>query len=231
MNVAISQSNYIPWAGYFGLIAKSDVFVFLDEAQFTSRDWRSRNKIKTANGLTWLTIPVGNSQSRPIFDVKLPNDTWKNHHKSTILRAFKGAHNFRQGAELIESIYGESQIGTLSEFNQYWIKFISTEILKLKCKFLDSREITHQGTGSDRILSICKSLSATNYLSGPAAATYLKLGDFFSNKIQISFADYSEMRSYAQLHGDFVPNVSILDMIFNIKTDYSEFIEIATFQP
>jgi hypothetical protein len=230
MNLAICQSNYIPWAGYFGLIAKSDAFVFLDEVQFTSRDWRSRNRIKTANGLKWLSIPVGDSLSRRIDEVKLPSGNWKKNHQTSILKAYQGAQNYRQGAEIIESIYGESTINSLSEYNKYWIKFIATEVLNLKCKFLDSQEIAHKGGGSERILTICKALGATRYLSGPSAATYLKINEFTSNGIEIKFADYSRMRQYTQLHGNYVSNVSILDMIFNVKPKYTEFIEIDTFR-
>lgn len=228
MKIAISQSNYIPWAGYFGLISKCDVFVFLDDVQFTSRDWRSRNSIKTVDGLKWLSIPVGDSLSRRICDVKLPDNDWKRGHKSLITASYRDASNFQAGVEFIETIYGESQLKTLSDFNQSCTKFIARELLGLNCRFLDSREITHAGTGSDRILSICKSLSATKYLSGPSAASYLKIDDFATNDIVVAFADYSKMASYEQLHGEFVPNVSIIDMVFNVASGYSKLIEIDT---
>jgi hypothetical protein len=231
MKIAISQSNYIPWAGYFGVISQCDVLVFLDDVQFTSRDWRSRNRIKTADGLKWLSIPVGDSLSRRICDVKLPNTDWKKSHKSSIMASYRDAKNFQAGVDLIETIYGEFQLETLSDFNQSCTKFIAREILGLNCRFLDSREITHAGTGSDRVLSICKSLSATKYVSGPSAASYLKVDDFSINDIEVVFVDYSKMSSYEQLHGDFSPNVSIIDMVFNVASDYSKLIEIDTFTP
>jgi len=229
VKIAISQSNYIPWAGYFGLISKCDAFVFLDDVQFTSRDWRSRNSIKTADGLKWLTIPVGDSRSRRICDVKLPDIDWKKSHKSSIMASYQDASNFQAGVEFIDRIYSEFNLETLSDFNQSCTKFIAHEILGLNCRFLDSREIIHAGTGSDRILSICKSLSATKYVSGPSAASYLKVDDFVMNGIEVAFADYSKMASYEQLHGDFIPNVSIIDMVFNVASDYSKLIEIDTF--
>jgi hypothetical protein len=231
MKIAISQSNYIPWPGYFGVISKCDAFVFLDEVQFTSRDWRSRNSIKTANGLKWLSIPVGHSRSRRICDVKLPDNDWQKSHKSSIMASYRGSKNYQVGIDFLETIYGEFQSQTLSEFNQSCTKFIAREILGLNCRFLDSREITHAGIGSDRILSICKSLSATKYLSGPSAASYLRIDDFSINDIEVTFADYSKMNSYEQLHGDFVPNVSIIDMVFNVVSGYSKLIEIDTFLP
>jgi hypothetical protein len=231
MKIAISQSNYIPWAGYFGLISECDVFVFLDDVQFTSRDWRSRNSIKTSEGLKWLSIPVGASISRRICDVKLPDTDWKKSHKSSITASYRDASNFQAGLDFIETIYGEFDLETLGDFNQSCTKYIAHEILGLNCRFLDSREITHAGTGSDRILSICKSLSATKYLSGPSAASYLKVDDFAMNDIEVTFADYSKMASYEQLHGDFVPNVSIIDMVFNVASGYSKLIEIDTFLP
>ena len=229
--MAISQSNYIPWAGYFGLIAQSDVFVFLDNVQFTSRDWRSRNRIKTTNGLKWLTIPVGDSRNRLIYDVKLPKNEWRRSHKSSIIQAYKGSENFEFGLELTNRIYDGPTIESLSDFNQNLIKYIAIEILGIKCKFLDSREVVHSGNGSDLILSICRSLSATKYISGPSAASYLKVKDFSLNGIEVAFADYSKMKKYRQLHGDFLPNVSILDMMFNVKSDQGELIEIGTLRP
>lgn len=231
MKIAISQSNYIPWAGYFGLISKCDAFVFLDDVQFTSRDWRSRNRIKTANGLKWLSIPVGDSLSRRICEVKLPDNDWKKSHMSSIIASYRGASNFQAGVNFIQTIYNEFELETLSDFNQSCTKYIASEILGLNCTFLDSREITHAGTGSDRILSICKILSATKYVSGPSAASYLKVDDFSFNDIEVAFVDYSKMSSYDQLHGDFIPNVSIIDMVFNVASGYSKLIEIDTFTP
>jgi hypothetical protein len=229
MKIAISQSNYIPWRGYFGIIAKCDVFVFLDEIQYTSRDWRSRNRIKTKDGLKWLSIPVGDSRSRTVREVDLPKNPWKQSHKSTILDAYKNSINFKKGIDLIDKIYADDNTEKLSEFNIFWIKFIATEILGLKCKFLESEAITHGGVGSERILSICKTLSATSYISGPSAIDYLDLNKFKRNKIEVKFADYSRMPEYDQLHGSFVSEVSVLDMIFNVKSGYSNLIEIGSY--
>jgi hypothetical protein len=231
MKIAISQSNYLPWAGYFGLISKCDAFVFLDDVQFTSRDWRSRNRIKTAAGLKWLSIPVGDSRSRRICDVKLPDNEWKKSHMSSIIAAYRGSSNFQSGVHFMETIFDEFESETLSDFNQSCTKYIASEILGLTCTFLDSREIAHTGTGSDRILSICKSLSATKYVSGPSAFSYLKLDEFIINDIEVAFVDYSKMSSYEQLHGDFIPNVSVIDLVFNVASGYSNLIEIETFAP
>jgi hypothetical protein len=147
------------------------------------------------------------------------------------MASYRDASNFKAGVDFIETIYGEFQLDTLSGFNQSCTKFIAREILGLNCRFLDSREITHTGTGSDRVLSICKSLSATEYVSGPSAASYLKVDDFSINDIEVAFVDYSKMAPYEQLHGDFVPNVSIIDMIFNVASGYFKLIEIDTFLP
>jgi hypothetical protein len=228
MRVAISQSNYVPWAGYFGIIAQTDVFVFLDEVQFTTRDWRSRNRIKEKTGLKWLSIPVGDSRNRRILDVKLPKNGWEQKHKMTIKQAYQDAPNYKTGIEIIEAIYGDNNFDNLSDFNKHWIKFFSTEIFGLKCKFFDSDEIDHRGTASELILSISKNLSATHYLTGPSAVNYLKIDDFSHNNIEVNFADYSNMATYTQLHGEFVQTVSILDMIFNVQSGYADLIKIDT---
>lgn len=207
------------------MIAKADVFVFLDDVQFTSRDWRSRNQIKSHDGLRWLTIPVGSSRERKICEVDLPSTTWMRSHNDIVSNAYKNSVNFDFGMELLAEIY-RPKFKTLSEFNQHWIRYIAVEVLGLSCQFKDSRDLTNSGRGSEKILSICKALNATNYLSGPSASNYLQLETFRESGIDVYYADYSRLPIYNQLHGDFVPNLSILDLVFNENSDLSRFIEI-----
>lgn len=207
------------------MIAKSDVFVFLDDVQYTTRDWRSRNQIKSQNGLKWLTIPVGNSRNSKIYEVNLPITNWPQSHGDKVFSAYQNSINFDFGMELLEEIYNP-KFKTLSEFNQYWIKYIANEILGLKCDFLDSRDLSSAGSGSERILSICKSLNAKKYLSGPSAQNYLELDTFQDAGIDVYYADYSKLPNHNQLHGEFIPNVSILDLIFNESSELNKFIEI-----
>jgi hypothetical protein len=115
----------------------------------------------------------------------------------------------------------------LSDYNVKWTKHIANEILGIEIKFMDSRDIAHEGVGADRVLSICESLSASSYLSGPSGANYLDAGSFRSKGIDLRFANYSRLPHYNQLHGEFAPKVSIIDMIMNVKSGYSELIEIS----
>ena len=207
------------------MIAKADVFVFLDDVQFTSRDWRSRNQIKSQDGLRWLTIPVGSSRERKICEVDLPSTTWMRSHHDIVSSAYKNSINFDFGMELLAEIY-RPKFKTLSEFNQYWIRYIAIEVLGLSCQFKDSRDVPNSGRGSEKILSICKALNATKYLSGPSASNYLQLETFRESDIDVYYADYSRLPLHNQLHGDFLPNLSILDLVFNENSDLSRFIEI-----
>lgn len=226
MRVAISQSNYLPWRGYFGIINNVECFVFLDEVQFTSRDWRSRNQIRTENGLSWLSIPVGNSRSRKISDVPLPKNGWNISHKDKVLLSYHKSINYEFGKSYVEDIYNIEQFHYLSEYNQFWIQKISKEIFGLNTRFIDSTEVPHHGTASDLILSICQSLEATEYLSGPAGLNYLDLNSFKKSGISVKIADYSGLPTYSQIHGTFHGQVSVVDLIFNEKANLSSLITI-----
>jgi hypothetical protein len=226
MKVAISQSNYLPWRGFFALIASVDLFVFLDEVQFTSRDWRSRNLIKTKHGLKWISIPVGDSITRRVKDVILPKGPWRGRHLSQILQAYEGSTNFEFGANFITRILDTNSFITLSEFNKFCIERISREIFQLKTHFVDSSQICHSGQSSSRIYSIAKEVGAQEYLSGPNGRNYLDVLSFNDSGIKVSFADYSKLEIYPQLHGPFVGNVSIVDLIFNVETKYESFIKL-----
>src|SRR5690606_12379475 len=108
MRCAILQSNYIPWKGYFDLIASSDVFVLYDEVQYTKNDWRNRNKIKGPNGPIWLTIPCGSDIKRKIWQVDLPDTGWRNKHFKSIINCYSKAADLKQSLDLLENIYKTS---------------------------------------------------------------------------------------------------------------------------
>lgn len=213
--IAISQSNYIPWKGYFDLIDRVDEFVFLEDVDFTRRDWRTRNIIKTEVGLKMLSIPV---KKRPrgtkIYEIETAStNRWREEHNSAIEDAYKKAKYFDSYCHLLIDIYQSAPANLLSEFNIFVIKEIC-KIIGIKCKFVNSKDLGIVGQKDDKLIGICKELSASNYLSGPAAKDYINPDKFNEAGVTLEYIDYSYSQ-YDQLHGEFDHNVSVLDLIFN----------------
>lgn len=219
--IGISQSNYIPWKGYFDFINDCDIFVFLDDVQYTKRDWRNRNLIKTNDGLKFLTIPVGNNTNRKIYEVQPINNNWKKYHQKSIQRSYGGSRYFKEFEFLIDEIYKKNKCNSLSELNQRTISLIC-EVLKIKTILIDSRDIKKSSDKNQRLIDIIKYFNCKNYISGPTAKNYLDKNLFESNGINISWKEYSNYPEYKQRFDGFFHNVTILDLIFNTgpKSDF-----------
>ena len=214
--VAISQSNYIPWRGYFDLIASVDEFVIFDEMQYTKRDWRNRNKIKTKDGSIWLTVPVKvkGKYLQKIRDTKIDGTKWRSLHWETIKSNYKKAPFFKDLSYELEQIYCKENHIYLSKLNRRIIDLIC-DYLKIKTKIRDSFEFHLQDDKNERLISICKELDASEYITGPTAQNYLNTNKFNNNNIKVSFINYSDYHQYNQLWGGFIDKLSILDLIFN----------------
>lgn len=224
MTVSILQSNYIPWKGYFDIIAKSDVFVLYDEVQYTKRDWRNRNLIKTQQGLQWLTIPVRQeSFTQKINETTILQENWKKKHTSTIQRVYGKAPFFKEYKDCIFELYDVNS-GNLSEVNRAFITGIC-KILEINTKIIDSRELNLQGDKVERLVDTCKKLNATKYLSGPAAKSYIDESQFSMNNIKLEWMDYSGYKEYNQLFSPFEHGVTILDLIFNEGSNARNFLK------
>lgn len=214
MTVSILQSNYIPWKGYFDIIANSDVFVIYDEVQFTRRDWRNRNLIKTNDGLKWLTIPViQDDYYQKIFETNVLKGNWIKKHKSTLQTNYVKTPYFKDYKDIFFEIY-DTPLTSLSEINRLFIEKICS-ILAIETKIIDSRELNLEGDKVERLIDACKKLKATKYLSGPAAKNYMNEVSFNENNIELEWMDYSNYKEYNQLYPPFEHGVSVLDLIFN----------------
>ncbi|GAB4524738.1 MAG: WbqC family protein [Parvularculaceae bacterium] len=212
----ILQSSYIPWLGYFDLIAASDVFVLFDDVQFTKRDWRNRNRIKTAAGPAWLTIPVVTKGrfNQPIDRVEIADASWAEAHWRRISHAYARAPHFAEFAPVIEELYRRAAaLDRLSAVNRLFLEGLC-DILSITPNFIDARMLSARGVKSDRLLDICARLGAASYLSGPSARAYLEPAKFKGAGVALHYMDYSAYQEYDQLHGAFDPHVSILDLIF-----------------
>lgn len=223
MKAAILQSNYIPWKGYFDIIGSVDLFVFYDDRQYTTRDWRNRNKIKLPRGADWLTVPCGSSRNRLICEVQLQDSGWQKQHWELIRDTYSKAPHFREFAPFFEALYLERTWTNLSEMNQFFIKAICREIFDIKTEFRDSREYALKESKGDRIMELLLQLGATAYLSGPSAKDYLEESAFQEAGIELEWMDYGSYEEYPQLHPPFSHYVSIVDLIFNTGPDAKKF--------
>lgn len=221
--ISISQSNYIPWKGYFDMIAKSDVFVIYDEVQYTKNDWRNRNIIKTATGPKWITIPVKKEKlSKKINETFTISNGWQKKHMNMIAINYSKASYFKKYSKQLFSIYEKSE--SLSEINFNFIKEIC-DILGIKTEILQSTDLNLVGDKNSKLIDACKKLEADVYLSGPRGSNYLNLELFDKNKLKVEFMDYSDYPQYPQLFGDYLNQVSILDLIFNVGPNASNYLK------
>jgi hypothetical protein len=212
--IAILQSNYIPWKGYFDMIAAVDEFVLYDDVQFTKNDWRNRNKIKTPKGVEWISIPVGQNIGRNIRSVTLPNNSWQIKHWKTLETNYHRAPFFQEVAELLEPLYINHSYAGLSELNRIFIETIC-RYLNIQTKISNSWDYNLIEGRVDRLADMCVQSGSTSYFSGPAAKNYLDESIFAVRGISVSWFDYSGYPEYPQLWGAFEHGVSILDLLFN----------------
>jgi hypothetical protein len=214
--VAILQSNYIPWKGYFDIIHDVDTFIFYDDVQYTVRDWRNRNRIKTETGLQWLTVPVGTDRDRKICDVTLPEDgVWAREHWRRIVREYRTAPYFESYRRYFESFYLDRRWLRLSDLNQALIVGISRDLLGLRTRFESSSDYALTTSKGERILELLRLAGATHYVSGPSARAYLTDEQFAAAGLDVVWKDYSGYPEYPQLHGEFAHEVTILDLLFH----------------
>jgi WbqC-like protein family len=217
--IAILQSSYIPWKGYFDIIHDVDLFLFFDDVQFTTRDWRTRNKIKTANGPVWLTIPAGSNTKRLICEVDINDSSWAAKHWKTIAQSYARAPYFKTYQGFFEHIYLGSQWANLSALNQHVTVQVAKELLGIKTEFADSREYSAEGRKTDRLLDLVLKAGATHYLSGPAARDYIDPAVFAEANIELEYKSYSGYPEYPQLYPPFEHAVSVVDLLFNTGPD------------
>ncbi len=213
--VVITQSNYIPWRGFFDLINVADVLVLYDDVQYTRRDWRNRNKIKTAQGVQWITIPVEHvSRHQQIRHTRVADPQWNRKHWNTLRVNYGRATFFRTYRDFFEELYLSPSSVWLSEINHRFLTAIA-RLLGIRTEFRWSWELGGEGNRTQRLLSICKALGATDYWSGPRAKAYLDEDAFVREGIRVHYFDFSGYPPYRQLFGEFVDRLSIIDLIFN----------------
>ncbi len=227
MKAAILQSNYIPWKGYFDIIARSDMFILYDEVQYTKNDWRNRNRIKTHNGLQWLTIPVlfSGKFGQAISETRVVQDGWTSKHLKSITLNYTKSPFWKHYEDAFEGLYDDLQKEVfLSRINLRCISLLC-KLLAIETEIIWSSDIPVVNTGkNERLIDILKAVGATSYISGPAAKDYMDVSLFNKKGIDVSFMDYNNYPLYPQLHGDFIHEVSVIDVLFNVGPEARKYI-------
>ena len=215
--VTIHQPEHLPWLGFFHKISQADLFVILDSVQFRKNYFQNRNKIRTANGWTWLSVPVKRNINTLIKDVEIDNNqNWRKKCWNSIYFAYNKAPFFSEYSNILEKNYKHDWIN-LCELNILLIKqFLS--FLSLDPIILKSSEMDLHGKGSDLISDICKKVNADTYISGIFGKEYLKLSDFNEAGIKVTFQEFHHP-IYKQLYEPFIPDMSIIDILFNHGPD------------
>jgi hypothetical protein len=229
-SVAILQSNYVPWKGYFDLIGSVDEFILYDTAQFTKNDWRNRNRIKTPRGVSWLTIPVSHHFGQSIEDTTVSDPLWTRRHWDQLRQNYQDADHFREFGPLFEKVYkevGDSRY--LSAINRRFICAVN-QVLGVKTVITSTRDYRLVDGQTERLVDLCRQSAADVYVTGPAAKAYLQEGLFSSAGIEIRYADYSGYPDYRQLYPPFAHDVSILDLIFNEGANAPKYLKSARLQ-
>ena len=219
--VVILQSNYLPWKGYFDLIGNADIFAFYDTVQFTKNDWRNRNKIYAKGGVHWLTIPVPKNAVKLNIDEVRPTDqSWRKKHLKSITQTYSRAPHFDQLRPLLQELYEGPPMERLVDINRVAIRAISA-MAGFETRFVVASDLELRGARIGRLLHILEQLGATEYLSGPAAQSYLEgsEGDFEAQGIKLSFKRYEGYPTYEQRGKEFRHDVSIIDVLAHVPLE------------
>jgi hypothetical protein len=214
--VAIVQSSYIPWKGYFDLIASVDEFILFDDMQYTRRDWRNRNQVKTPSGLQWLTVPVlakGKYHQR-IRDTEIVAGDWAVKHWTSLALNYRRSAHFEEISCWLKPLYLERDHRNLSSMNSQFIDAIN-RYLGIDTVITNSWDYDVKEGKTERLASLCEQAGGTEYVSGPSAKDYIATEVFDRHGIQLTWFDYHGYPEYPQLWGEFCHHVSILDLLFN----------------
>jgi WbqC-like protein len=228
MTVVVLQPGYLPWLGFFDQMRRADVFVYYDDVQYDTHGWRNRNRIKTQHGPLWLTVPVRHSGlSKPrILDVAIDARTsWAKKHVASIRQAYAAAPFVTHYVPALEELLMRS-----------WERLVDLDLavaglmtawLGMRARIERASALGIDGGQTERLVHICRHFGATNYFSGSAARDYLDVALFERHGIAVQWQDFTHP-VYPQLHGEFVPYMSALDLILNCGEESRVVLEAAS---
>ena len=218
--IAILQSNYIPWKGYFDLIAAVDEFILYDDMQYTRRDWRNRNLIKTPHGAQWLTVPVQvkGKYHQKIREAMIDGTDWAAAHWKALEQNYSRAPYFDEIATWVQPLYIAESYTHISQLNRRFIEAICN-YLGINTIISNSWDYILLDGKTERLADLCRQARGTEYISGPSARDYIEESIFYDMGIKLTWFDYTGYPEYPQLWGEFTHRVTILDILFNCGKD------------
>jgi hypothetical protein len=224
--IAILQPNYIPWKGVFDLIDRVDVFVFYDDVQYTVKDWRSRNRIRTAHGDIWLTVPVlsGGRRNQRICDALICRTSdWQIKHYKALKINYQKAKYFKEYEYILDEIYLANNWEKISELNIFLTKLIARALV-IDVEWYNSSDLAQAGSkDGEKAIKICKLLGCDVFLNGPVSREFMDESLFCDSNVKLEYMEYV-YPEYPQLHRPFVHQVTVLDAIFNCGPEARKFI-------
>ncbi|NPC55771.1 WbqC family protein [Caenimonas soli] len=228
-SVAVLQSNYIPWKGYFDLIASVDEFILFDDMQYTRRDWRNRNQIKTPQGLHWLTVPVKvkGKYHQSIRETEIDGTEWAPQHWKALCQNYRRAKRFDEVAAWLEPIFLAEPPAHLSTLNRTLIEAVC-RFLGIKTLITNSWDYELEEGKTERLAGLCAQAGGARYVSGPSAKDYIDENVFTERGLDLAWFEYGGYPPYPQLWGEFVHNVSILDLLFNCGSEAPRYMKHVT---
>jgi len=215
MLVSIHQPEHMPWLGFFEKLLRADLFVLLDDVQFSKGDFQNRNRVKGQGGVQWLTVPVAQKFGQRINETLVADDVWRSKHWKTLVSCYARAEHFETFAPEFEEFYKRPWT-KLSELNVEAIRMLA-RAFGVEKEFVFSSTLGATGQKSELVLNICKAVGASAYYSGGAGRTYLDADAFRRANVEIVLQEF-EHPVYEQLfmkEQGFVPNLSALDLLFN----------------
>ena len=223
--VAIIQPNYLPWRGYFDIIQAVDVFIFLDDVQYTVRDWRNRNRIKKADGTSsWLSVPILGGRDQRILDVKVDNgQDWPRKHLASLRHSYGCCPHFEPYFSQLSELLLSRQ-SRLAELDITLTVALCGWLGLDRCRFVRASELHAGGVKDDRLIQLVQGVGGAAYLSGPAAKEYIRPERFAEAGIALSYHDYSGYPAYPQISMPFDPHVTVLDLLFAVGPEAPEYI-------
>jgi len=215
--VAIHQPQYLPWLGYFDKIEQADIFVILDNVQYKKNEWQNRNRIKTANGWQWLTVPVQYKFLEKINEVKINNRIdWNRKHLNAIVINYGRSFYFKKYRSFFEDVYSQ-EWEYLVDINVCLINFL-IKALGINTETLMASKLRLREDPTDRLIDICKEVGADTYLAGKDGRKYMDVEKFKEENVNVIFQDFQHP-VYNQLFGNFEPQMSVIDILFNCGED------------
>ncbi len=220
--IAVFQSNYIPWKGFFDLINSVDEFVLDDDVQYTKQSWRNRNRIKTPQGLLWLTVPVHAHFPAKINQVAVAGAQWRQKHWHAVESSYRRAPGWRTYSMVLHQMWQQADQPMLSEVNGHCLKILCG-LMGIRTPLRRSEEFGVSGERNQRIIAICRACDADRLLNGPSARQHMDEEQFRRAGIRVDYADYSRYPEYPQPHGNFEHQVSIVDLLLCCGEDFPRY--------